>query len=202
MQPRPARRACASAPRRARRPFHPGRLGELLRRYWLVQQVEALGEEEEGAGEKAPEQLNGAREALAGQDEGDSGAGLAIVAEAVPAAEVAARQAALKERFGQVRQDAGRGRDWRSWLQGAGMPSQAAGCCLGGSIPQRSALPPGSGCCAHPHPRPPPPQVLRSKGFLWLAGRDDVSGDWSQAGSVLRVRCGGGPSSQGGARAL
>lgn len=32
-------------------------------------------------------------------------------------------------------------------------------------------------------------QVLRSKGFVWLAGRDDVGGDWSQAGSVLRIRC-------------
>ena len=34
-------------------------------------------------------------------------------------------------------------------------------------------------------------QVLRSKGTLWLAGRQDMSGDWSQAGSVLRIRCGG-----------
>ena len=25
---------------------------------------------------------------------------------------------------------------------------------------------------------------------MWLAGRDDVGGDWSQAGSVLRIRCG------------
>jgi G3E family GTPase len=35
-------------------------------------------------------------------------------------------------------------------------------------------------------------QVLRSKGFMWLAGRNDMSGDWSSAGAVMRVRCGDG----------
>ena len=35
----------------------------------------------------------------------------------------------------------------------------------------------------------PSPQVLRSKGFLWLAGRDEMSGEWSQAGAVIRIRC-------------
>lgn len=34
-------------------------------------------------------------------------------------------------------------------------------------------------------------RVLRSKGVMWLAGRDDMSGEWSQAGAVLRIRCGG-----------
>ena len=31
-------------------------------------------------------------------------------------------------------------------------------------------------------------RVLRSKGVFWLAGRDDMSGEWSQAGVVLRLR--------------
>lgn len=30
-------------------------------------------------------------------------------------------------------------------------------------------------------------QVLRGKGFFWLAGRNDVGGDWSQAGAILRL---------------
>lgn len=45
---------------------------------------------------------------------------------------------------------------------------------------------------------PEHPQVLRSKGFVWLGGRDELSGDWSQAGAVLRVRCGGSNSGCGG----
>lgn len=30
-------------------------------------------------------------------------------------------------------------------------------------------------------------QVLRGKGFFWVAGRNDVGGDWSQAGAILRL---------------
>lgn len=30
-------------------------------------------------------------------------------------------------------------------------------------------------------------QVFRSKGFLWLAGENDLYGDWSQAGSILQI---------------
>jgi len=33
-------------------------------------------------------------------------------------------------------------------------------------------------------------QVLRAKGFFWLAGRDDLGGEWSQAGSILRLTSG------------
>lgn len=41
---------------RARRPFHPGRLWDFLRSYWVLQQVESLGEEEEEeAGEEEEE---------------------------------------------------------------------------------------------------------------------------------------------------
>lgn len=34
-------------------------------------------------------------------------------------------------------------------------------------------------------------QLVRSKGHLWLSSRDDMRGDWSHAGRVLRVECGG-----------
>eukprot|EP00798_Chlamydomonas_sp_ICE-L_P032715 gene32715-3600_t len=34
-------------------------------------------------------------------------------------------------------------------------------------------------------------QLLRSKGFAWLAGRDDHCAEWSQAGSLLRFGTGG-----------
>ena len=34
-------------------------------------------------------------------------------------------------------------------------------------------------------------QVLRAKGFTWLASRDDLCGEWSQAGGVLRFTVGG-----------
>ncbi|CAL8467382.1 g6919 [Coccomyxa elongata] len=34
-------------------------------------------------------------------------------------------------------------------------------------------------------------QLLRSKGFMWLGGRDDAMGDWSQAGGILRIVPGG-----------
>lgn len=33
--------------------------------------------------------------------------------------------------------------------------------------------------------------VLRSKGFIWLASRPDLCGEWSQAGAVLRFTVGG-----------
>lgn len=45
-------------------------------------------------------------------------------------------------------------------------------------------------------------RVLRSKGVFWLVGRDDVGGEWSQAGAVLRLRWGGkGLGGLGGGRA-
>lgn len=34
-------------------------------------------------------------------------------------------------------------------------------------------------------------QVLRSKGFVWLADNEVMSGEWSQVGSILRLSCGG-----------
>ena len=33
--------------------------------------------------------------------------------------------------------------------------------------------------------------ILRSKGFMWLADRNTVHGEWSQAGLVASMRCGG-----------
>lgn len=33
--------------------------------------------------------------------------------------------------------------------------------------------------------------ILRSKGYVWIAGRDDVSGEWGQAGATLQIGCGG-----------
>lgn len=127
-----------AAPCRARRPFHPGRLWALLRRYWLLQQVDGLAEAVEGAedlpptkeGEEGgmavdseedgrapaggsdglladaaaavPAAAEQAKGGLATGDDDDSGPGMVIVAEAATAAEVAARQAELKRRFGQV----------------------------------------------------------------------------------------------------
>ena len=29
--------------------------------------------------------------------------------------------------------------------------------------------------------------MFRSKGFLWLAGENDLYGDWSQAGSIVQI---------------
>eukprot|EP00966_Prymnesium_polylepis_P305661 7063277-Prymnesium_polylepis.1 len=33
-------------------------------------------------------------------------------------------------------------------------------------------------------------RILRSKGFVWLAGRDDLLGEWNQAGAFGDVICG------------
>ena len=33
--------------------------------------------------------------------------------------------------------------------------------------------------------------IFRSKGFIWIAGRDDLYGEWSQAGMMGQVQCGG-----------
>ena len=35
------------------------------------------------------------------------------------------------------------------------------------------------------------PGVVRSKGFFWLATRNDLAGSWSQAGPACRTECGG-----------
>ena len=34
-------------------------------------------------------------------------------------------------------------------------------------------------------------RILRSKGFVWLAGRDDLLGEWNQAGAFGEFTCGG-----------
>lgn len=104
---------------RARRPFHPERLWGLLRELWLVQQVEAMGEEDAAHAEEDAEH---------GENEG-----LAIVTEDISSEEAAARQRTLAALYG---------------------------------------------------------RVLRSKGVFWLVGRDDVGGEWSQAGAVLRLSAG------------
>ena len=33
--------------------------------------------------------------------------------------------------------------------------------------------------------------VLRSKGYVWIAGRDDACGEWGHAGATLELSCGG-----------
>lgn len=34
-------------------------------------------------------------------------------------------------------------------------------------------------------------QIFRSKGFAWIARRDDMMAEWSSAGNILRLTCGG-----------
>ncbi|KAA6425482.1 MAG: hypothetical protein FRX49_04380 [Trebouxia sp. A1-2] len=34
-------------------------------------------------------------------------------------------------------------------------------------------------------------QIFRSKGFAWIARRDDMMGEWSSAGNILKLTCGG-----------
>lgn len=149
--------------RRARRPFHPERLWSFLTRFWALQQVDALAEEEGEEGE--------------GPATNDAEApGVTLVCEPLTAEQAQQRQAALHSKFGQVR---------------PGPRLQCQACCWVGALCASPAAAP-----AHPSTVSRiPPQVLRSKGFVWLGGRDDVSGDWSQAGTVLRIRCGPGQRS-------
>lgn len=106
-------------------------------------------------------------------------AGLAIVSEPTTAEQAAAKQEALHSRFGQV------SACWKHGHTLCGLQPLPSLC-----VPCLWRAPPTAKKTSLPAPAPAP-QVLRSKGFVWLAGRDDVSGDWSQAGSVLRIRCGG-----------
>ncbi|KAG2495666.1 hypothetical protein HYH03_006266 [Edaphochlamys debaryana] len=198
---------------RSRRPFHPGRLHALVSRHWVLQEPDwALGEgEEEGAEEgeqgvgregeversvaAAAAAAQQAAAAIAGMfgggGAGVGGGGLAGVQAAAGAAAAAAASAAAAA----------------AAAASAAAAAAAAASAANPSAAARSTAAQGSTSAATSAPPPPPSpaeaaakgaartaafgQVLRSKGFVWLAGRDDHCGEWSSAGNLLRLGTGG-----------
>eukprot|EP00753_Platysulcus_tardus_P004492 PLAT12542.10.p1 GENE.PLAT12542.10~~PLAT12542.10.p1 ORF type:complete len:562 (-),score=274.86 PLAT12542.10:1634-3295(-) len=140
---------------RARRPFHPKRLRELLDSAWLVREFFAgEGEEgEEGEGEEAKE----------GEEAAEGEAPMEVEAEA---AEEAAEEAAPMDVEAEGEEDA------------VSKEEEVAGLMAARDEKVKFAEEKFG-------------QILRSKGFVWLATRNSVYGEWGQAGVLLSIGHGG-----------
>jgi G3E family GTPase len=186
---------------RARRPFHPGRLHAWLSGHFVLQQPDwseamfATGAEGEDGGEglewrelrRAADALREAAERAAataggGASDADNDA-LAAARAAARAAAAAAEAASSAARL------AGRHLERAS---GAPPTTTAAAQAASARAAAANALPADDDSAARlARLRASYGDVMRSKGFAWIAGRDDHCAEWSQAGRVLRLGTGG-----------
>jgi G3E family GTPase/thiol-disulfide isomerase/thioredoxin len=184
---------------RSRKPFHPGRLYAFMSTYFCLQEPdwrEAMGmvpENEEE--EKVP---NGLISAVPTKEP------LTIVRESAMSAANAAENAAKALRQlcsldGSVASDSGNEFMLSAALSAASAASAASSCAamilameMATSSKQIKTVAGDDVVKKRRHQLHESfGQLLRSKGFVWIATRRDLCGEWSQAGGVLRFTVGG-----------
>jgi G3E family GTPase len=184
---------------RARRAFHPSRLHAWLTRHFVLQQPDwseamfaADQEETEGVwGEvrRAADALaEAAGRAAAASAEDKDGAGGRAGAAALATARAAAKAAAAAaEAASSAARLAGL---WPGVAAAAGAADSPAASAAAAAA--ANALPSDADAAQRlSHLRASYGDLMRSKGFAWIAGRDDHCAEWSQAGRVLRLGTGG-----------
>ncbi|EFJ42055.1 hypothetical protein VOLCADRAFT_97965 [Volvox carteri f. nagariensis] len=184
---------------RSRRPFHPARLHAFMMKYFVLQQPDwsmADGGDGGGGDDGDGDACNGAQALPAPTGQAAHWAGGADSAGntnfglggnvAVAAAKAQEAAAALAGAFGGF--NAGRS---GNLVTAAGTPPAAAATAAAAD-PAAAAAAKGAAAAAKGAARTAAfGQVLRSKGFAWLAGRDDHVGEWSSAGNLMRFGTGG-----------
>ncbi|CAG9467788.1 unnamed protein product [Pedinophyceae sp. YPF-701] len=179
-----ARHGISSFVYRARRPFHPQRLHALLSRAFVLQQqdwTEAMAAEGIAATQPAPSGPSERRQAALDASARD--AAHSLVKAGTHAANVLGPVVA-----GAGGQTAAAAKACAAAGAAAAAAAEALLAAAGGSEP-RAAVAAGG------RDRKRRTQgfkgLLRSKGVYWLATRDDLAGEWSQAGGVLTMSLGG-----------
>lgn len=179
---------------RARRPFHPARLHDFMSQHFLLQEPDwraAMEDDGEDLGAGAVAAAHSALQAAvaAAQEATDALRNLTVggaVAEAqhpLLTAAVSLAEAASTTLDSATSVLSQLAAPATSSTASHSQPTQAtaghAEISVAEAAPRRERLHAAYG------------QVLRSKGFVWLASRPELCGEWSQAGGILRFTVGG-----------